>query len=79
MHSKALETGLSDFHKMVCTFMRNTYSRQEPVKIIYRGYKGFEKKNSQKTTRNQDLRILLIAYLMQIMSMINKSLYYGKF
>ena len=27
MHSKALETGLSDFHKMVCTFMRNTYSR----------------------------------------------------
>ena len=32
MHSKASETGLSDFHKMVCTFMRNTYSRQEPVK-----------------------------------------------
>ena len=42
MHSKASETGLSDFHKMVCTFMRNTYSRQESVKIIYGDYKGFD-------------------------------------
>ena len=45
MHSKASETGLSDFHKMVCTFMRNTYSRQEPIKITYRGYKGFDQTN----------------------------------
>ena len=29
MHLKASETDLSDFHKMVCTFMRNTDSRQE--------------------------------------------------
>ena len=42
IHSKASETGLSDFHKMVCTFMRNTYSRQEPVKITYRDYKCFD-------------------------------------
>ena len=42
MHSNGSETGLSDFHKMVCTFMRNTYSRQEPVKITYRDYKGFD-------------------------------------
>ena len=34
MLSKAVETGLSDFHKMVTTFMRNTYSRQEPIKIF---------------------------------------------
>ena len=34
--TKAVETGLSDFHKMVTTFMRNTYSRQEPIKIYYR-------------------------------------------
>ena len=32
MLSKAVETGLSDFHKMVTTFMRNTYSHQEPIK-----------------------------------------------
>ena len=38
MHSKASETGLSDFHKMICTFTRN----QEPIKITYRDYKGFD-------------------------------------
>ena len=41
MLSKAVETGLSDFHKMVTTFMRNTYSRQEPIKI--RNYSNFDK------------------------------------
>ena len=43
MLSKAVETGLSDFHKMVTTFMRNTYSRQEPIKIFYRNYGNFDK------------------------------------
>ena len=75
MHSKASETGLSDFHKMVCTFMQNTYSRQEPIKITY----VWTTQNFQKTTRNEDVKILLTTYLMQIMSMINKSLYYRKF
>ena len=42
MHSKASETGLSDFHKMVCTFRHNTDSCQECVKITYRDYKGFD-------------------------------------
>ena len=48
MHSKASDTGLSDFHKMVCTFMRNTYSRQEPIKIIYRDYEGFNQTKLSK-------------------------------
>ena len=43
MLSKAVETGLSDFHKMVTTFMRNTYSRQEPIKIFYGNYSNFDK------------------------------------
>ena len=43
MLSKAVETGLSDFHKMVTTFMHNTYSRQEPIKIFYRNYSNFDK------------------------------------
>ena len=43
MLSKAVETGLSDFHKMVTTSMRNTYSRQEPIKIYYRNYSNFDK------------------------------------
>ena len=72
MHSKASETGLSEFHKMGCTFMQNTYSHQEPVKTAYRDYKGLGQ-------TNQDLKILLTPYLMQIVSMINKSLHYRKF
>ena len=43
MLSKAVKTGLSDFHKMVTTFMRYTYSRQEPIKIYYRDYSNFDK------------------------------------
>ena len=43
MFSKAVETCLSDFHKMVTTFMRNTYSRQESIKIYYRSYSNFAK------------------------------------
>ena len=38
-----METGLSDFHKMITTLMRNTYSRQEPIKIFYRNYSNFDK------------------------------------
>ena len=43
MLSKATETGLSDVHKMVTTFMPNTYSQQEPIKIYYRNYSNFDK------------------------------------
>ena len=43
MLSKAVETGLSDFHKMVTAFMRNTYSCQEPIKIYYCNYSNFDK------------------------------------
>ena len=42
MHSKAIESGLSDFHKMT-TMMRRTYTQQEPVKITYRDYTKFNK------------------------------------
>ena len=57
MYSKASETGLSDFHKMVCTFMRNTYSHQKPIKIAYRDYKGFDQTkllNDYKKSRSQN-------------------------
>ena len=32
MHSKASETGLSNFHKMVCTFMQNLAAIKNPLK-----------------------------------------------
>ena len=40
-HSKVIETGLSDFHKMVITVMKNTYPKQTPNIIKYRDYKNF--------------------------------------
>ena len=72
MLSKAVETGLSDFHKMVTTFMRNTYSRQEPIKIYYRNYSNFDKtkfigdlKNRITTLQNQKMMLIvnIIIYL----------------
>ena len=37
-----METGLSDFHKMVSTVMSNTYNRQESIKIFYHDYSNFD-------------------------------------
>ena len=53
MLSKAAETGLSDFYKMITTFMHNTYGRQEPIKCIIitsnfdktKFFEDFEKSN----------------------------------
>ena len=42
MLAEAVETGLSDFHTMVSTFMCNTYNRQEPIKIFYHDYSSFD-------------------------------------
>ena len=53
MLSKALETGLSDFHKIVTTFKRNTYSCQEPIKIFYRNYSNFDKLSLLRTLKDR--------------------------
>ena len=37
-----METGLSDFHKIVSTVMSNTYNRQESIKIFYHDYSNFD-------------------------------------
>ena len=39
--SEAIETGLSDFHKMSFTVMKVFYNKQNPKIIQYRKYKGF--------------------------------------
>ena len=71
MLSKAAETGLSDFYKMVTTFMHNTYSRQEPIKCITitsnfdktKFFEDFEKSNccppKPKSDVNSDYNNLL--------------------
>ena len=37
----AIETGLSDFHKMTVTVMKSQYQKQKPKIISYRKYKNF--------------------------------------
>ena len=41
-HSKTVETGINDFHKLVMTSFRSTYQRARPTKIRYRSYKTFD-------------------------------------
>ena len=44
-HSNVIETGLSDFHKMVITVMKIKYPKQTPKIVNYRNYKQFENVN----------------------------------
>ena len=39
-----IETGLSDFHRMVLTVMKTSFDRLKPRVINYRDYKSFENK-----------------------------------
>ena len=41
-HSKTVETGFSDFHKLVMTSFRSTYQRVRPTRIRCRSYKTFD-------------------------------------
>ena len=40
-NSGAIETGLSDFHKLVVTVMKTTFKKSKPKIITYRSYKSF--------------------------------------
>ena len=40
-NSITLETGISDFHKMVITVMKVYSEKQEPIKVKYRSFKNF--------------------------------------
>ena len=52
-HTTAIETGLSDFHKMIVTVL-TTFPKQGPSIINYWSYKNFD-----QTSFKQDLRIEL--------------------
>ena len=57
MHSKVIESGLRDVHKMTTTMMRCTYTRQEPVKITYRDYTKFNKDKFISEFRAKKLKL----------------------
>ena len=44
-NTKVISTGLSDFHKMVVTVLKATYTKAKPKKIIYRDHKNFDQEN----------------------------------
>ena len=44
-NTAAIETGLSDYHKMILSFFRIHFVRLPPKKVEYRDYKKFDKNN----------------------------------
>ena len=41
-NTKTISTGLSDFHKMVITVLKQTFQRSSPRELVYRDYKNFD-------------------------------------
>ena len=47
-----IETGLSDFHKMVVTVMKTTYRKPEPRIVYYRHFKYFCNNSFKESLQN---------------------------
>ena len=54
--TKVTETGLSDFHRLISTFLRSQLCRLKPKKIYHRNFKNFDKKNFLEEVKNTDFR-----------------------
>ena len=52
-----IETGISDFHKMVITVMKVFYKKQKPKIIQYRSYKNFDNQGFQRQLNSELLKI----------------------
>ena len=44
-HTKVIETGLSDFHRLTVSMMKSTYQKKQPKVLIYRNYKFVNNEN----------------------------------
>ena len=44
-NSMTIETGLSDYHKMIIIVLKISFKKKEPVKVNYRSYKNFNQLN----------------------------------
>ena len=42
-NTKAISTGLSDFHKMIMTVLKQTFQRSSPKELVYRDYTNFDR------------------------------------
>ena len=47
-NTNAISTGLSDFHKMVITVLKQTFQRFSPKELVYRDYKNFNRLTFKK-------------------------------
>ena len=54
-HNLSVETGISDVHTMVCTFLRSHMTKLKPIKIQYRNYKFFDEERFNAELVNSDL------------------------
>ena len=54
--AKVTETGLSDFNKLISTFLRSQFCRLKPKKISYRNFKNLNEKNFLEEVKNADFR-----------------------
>ena len=50
-NSCAIETGLSDFHKLAVSVMNSSYKKSEPKIVTYRSYKLFCNNNFREELR----------------------------
>ena len=51
-----IETGISDFHKLVVTVLKTFYKKQRPKMIHYRNYKNFENGNFREVLKKELLK-----------------------
>ena len=52
-NTTTISTGLSDFHKMVVTVFKYTFSKSKPKEITYRSYKNFDQDKFKKDLKNK--------------------------
>ena len=52
-NSMAIETGLSDCHKMTLTVMKRYYKKLEPITIEYHDYSSFDGNNFREDLKNK--------------------------
>ena len=55
LKTRATETGISDYHKFILTFLKSCYTRLKPKIIYYRNYKNFSEELLLKDLENSNL------------------------
>ena len=51
-NTSTINTGLSDYHKMVATVLRKTFQRAQPKVVSYRDYKNFDNELFKSSLKN---------------------------